>query len=105
MLDESCQQIWCYQPRGKPARTSVRDFIDPEVGRAIPYGVYDLGADEGWVSVGDDADTAGFAVATIGRWWVQMGRHGYPEATNLLICAEAGGSNGYRLRAFKVELA
>jgi hypothetical protein len=94
-----------YQPQGKPARTQVHDFIDPEMGKAIPYGVYDLGADEGWVSVGDDADTASFAVATIGRWWAQMGRHRYPEATKLLICADAGGSNGYRLRAFKVELA
>jgi Rhodopirellula transposase DDE domain len=94
-----------YQPSGQPARTNVHDFIDPEMGKAIPYGVYDLGADEGWVSVGDDADTAGFAVATIGRWWAQMGRHRYPGATKLLICADAGGSNGYRIRAWKVELA
>ena len=94
-----------YQPTGKPTRTKVHDFIDPEMGKAIPYGVYDLGADEGWVSVGDDADTAGFAVATIGRWWAQMGRPRYPEATQLLICADAGGSNGYRIRAWKVELA
>jgi transposase len=94
-----------YQPKGKPARTKVHDFIDPEMGKAIPYGVYDLGADEGWVSVGDDADTAGFAVATIGRWWAQMGRQRYPKATRLLICADAGGSNGYRIRAWKVELA
>ena len=94
-----------YQPQGKPDRTQVHDFIDPEMGKAIPYGVYDLGADEGWVSVGDDADTAGFAVATIGRWWAQMGQRRYPKATKLLICADAGGSNGYRLRAFKVELA
>ena len=63
-----------FQPKGTPARTKVHDFIDPEMGKAIPYGVYDLGADEGWVSVGDDADTAGFAVATISRWWAQMGR-------------------------------
>ena len=83
----------------------MHDFIDPEMGKAIPYGVYDLGADEGWVSVGDDADTAGFAVATIGRWWAQMGRPRYPDATRLLICADAGGSNGYRIRAGKVELA
>ena len=83
----------------------MHDFIDPEMGKAIPYGVYDLGADEGWVSVGDDADTAGFAVATIGRWWAQMGRARYPKATRLLICADAGGSNGYRIRAWKVELA
>ncbi len=94
-----------YQPKGKPARTKVHDFIDPEMGKAIPYGVYDLGANEGWVSVGDDADTAGFAVATIGRWWAQMGRQRYPKATRLLICADAGGSNGYRIRAWKVELA
>jgi hypothetical protein len=90
---------------GDPPRTNVHDFIDPEMGKAIPYGVYDLAADEGWVSVGDDADTAGFAVATISRWWAQMGRHRYPAATKLLICADAGGSNGYRIRAWKVELA
>jgi Rhodopirellula transposase DDE domain len=94
-----------YQPKGKPVRTEVHDFIDPEMGKAIPYGVYDLGADEGWVSVGDDADTAGFAVSTIGRWWAQMGRGRHPDATQLLICADAGGSNGYRVRAWKVELA
>jgi len=94
-----------YHRGGQPTRTNVHDFIDPEMGKAIPYGVYDLGADEGWVSVGDDADTAGFAVATIGRWWAQMGRHRYPKATRLLICADAGGSNGYRIRAWKVELA
>ena len=90
---------------GTPVRTKVHDFIDPEMGKAIPYGVYDLGAHEGWVSVGDDADTAGFAVASIARWWAQMGRSRYPEATELLICADAGGSNGYRIRAWKVELA
>ncbi len=94
-----------YQPAKKPTRTQVHDFIDPEMGKAIPYGVYDLGADEDWVSVGNDADTAGFAVASIGRWWAQMGRHRYPDATKLLVCADAGGSNGYRLRAWKVELA
>ncbi len=94
-----------YHPRGEPTRTQVHDFIDPEIGKAIPYGVYDLGADEGWVSVGNDADTAGFAVSTIGRWWAQMGRYRYPGATKLLVCADAGGSNGYRIRAWKVELA
>jgi hypothetical protein len=94
-----------FQPKGTPARTKVHDFIDPEMGKAIPYGVYDLGADEGWVSVGDDADTASFAVATISRWWAQMGRLRYPDATRLLVCADAGGSNGYRIRAWKVELA
>ena len=94
-----------FQPKRTPTRTKVHDFIDPEMGKAIPYGVYDLGADEGWVSVGDDADTAGFAVATISRWWAQMGRSRYPDATRLLVCADAGGSNGYRIRAWKVELA
>jgi hypothetical protein len=94
-----------YQPKGEPVRTLVHDFIDPDMGKAIPYGVYDMGANEGWVSVGEDADTAGFAVATIKRWWEQMGRPRYPEATKLLICADSGGSNGYRLRAWKVELA
>jgi Rhodopirellula transposase DDE domain len=94
-----------WQPKGKPERVKVHDFIDPEMGKAIPYGVYDLGGDQGWVSVGDDADTAGFAVATIGRWWEQMGRARYPDATRLLVCADAGGSNGYRVRAWKVELA
>ena len=94
-----------YQPKGEPVRTLVHDFIDPDMGKAIPYGVYDMGANEGWVSVGEDADTAAFAVATIKRWWEQMGRPRYPEATKLLICADSGGSNGYRLRAWKVELA
>ncbi len=94
-----------YHEKGRPTRTQVHDFIDPEMPKAIPYGVYDLGGDEGWVSVGNDADTAAFAVATIGRWWAQMGRARYPKATKLLVCADAGGSNGYRVRAWKVELA
>ncbi len=94
-----------WQPKGKPTRTKVHDFIDPEMGKAIPYGVYDLGADEGWVSVGEDADTAAFAVSTIEHWWAQMGQARYPQATKLLICADAGGSNGYRIRAWKLQLA
>jgi transposase len=94
-----------WQPAGSPERVGVHDFIDPEMPKAIPYGVYDLGGDEGWVSVGNDADTAAFAVATIGRWWAQMGQARYPKATRLLVCADAGGSNGYRIRAWKVELA
>ena len=69
------------------------------------YGVYDLAEDEGWVSVGDDADSASFAVTTISRWWAEMGRHRYRDATKLLTCADAGGSNGYRSRGWKVELA
>jgi hypothetical protein len=94
-----------WEPQGEPVRTRVHDFIDPDMGKAIPYGVYDMGANEGWVSVGDDADTAAFAVATIGRWWEQMGKERYPAARKLLVCADAGGSNGYRVRAWKVQLA
>ncbi|MGH9170110.1 MAG: ISAzo13 family transposase [Acidimicrobiales bacterium] len=94
-----------YQPKGSPERVDVHDFPDKEVGKAIPYGVYDIGQNEGFVSVGDDADTAAFAVATIGRWWDMMGRHSYPAARRLLVTADAGGSNGYRVRLWKVELA
>jgi transposase len=93
-----------WQPEKKPTRVDVHDFPDPEVGKAIPYGVYDVGANEGFVSVGDDADTAAFAVATIGRWWDEVGRLAYPDATRLLITADAGGSNGYRNRLWKLEL-
>jgi hypothetical protein len=94
-----------YQPTGEPERVRVHDFVDPEQGRAIPYGVYDLGNDEGWVSVGDAADTAEFAVESIRRWWRNMGVERFPNASRLLITADAGGSNGYRVRAWKVELA
>jgi len=94
-----------YQPAGEPERVSTHDFVDPELGRAIPYGIYDTVNDEGWVSVGDTADTAEFAVASIRRWWRQMGAARFPDATRLLITADAGGSNGYRVRAWKVELA
>jgi len=93
-----------WQPKGSPVRVDVHDFPDPQVGKAIPYGVYDLGADAGWVSVGDDHDTAAFAVATIRRWWEQVGKQAYPQATRLLITADAGGSNSYRSRLWKVEL-
>jgi hypothetical protein len=86
-------------------RVGVHDFPDPEVGKAIPYGIYDLGANAGWVSVGTDHDTAAFAVATLRRWWEQIGRAAYPAATRLLVCADAGGSNGYRVRLWKTELA
>jgi hypothetical protein len=72
---------------------AVHDFPDPKVGKAIPFGVYDLGADEGFVVVGDDHDTAAFAVATVGRWWDMTGSVAYPDATRLLITADAGGSN------------
>src|SRR5918993_1434654 len=93
-----------WQPKGSPVRVDVHDFPDPNIGKAIPYGVYDLGANTGWVSVGDDHDTAAFAVATIRRWWDMVGSQAYPQATRLLITADAGGSNGYRSRLWKVEL-
>ena len=93
-----------WQPEKSPTRVDVHDFPDPEVGKAIPYGVYDLAANEGYVAVGDDADTAAFAVATIRRWWDEVGRVAYPDATRLLITADAGGSNGYRNRLWKREL-
>ena len=94
-----------WQPAGEPVRVEVHDFIDPAVGKAIPYGVYDVAADQGWVSVGADHDTAAFAVATIGRWWDMVGAVAYPKAKRLLITADAGGSNSYRSRLWKVELA
>ena len=79
-----------YQPQGEPERVRVHDFVDPNQGRAIPYGVYDLGNNEGWVSVGDTADTAEFAVESIRRWWRTMGAERFPTATRLLITADAG---------------
>jgi hypothetical protein len=93
---------------GAPERVNVHDFKDPSLGayaKAIPYGVYDLANNEGWVNVGDTADTSEFAVESIRRWWHQMGRERFADATSLLITADAGGSNGYRVRAWKVELA
>jgi transposase len=92
------------RPKGKPEPVRVHDFVDPERGRATPYGVYDLGRNHGWVSVGMDHDTAEFAVETIRRWWRSMGQPAYPGATRLLITADAGGSNGSRLRLWKVAL-
>ena len=97
-----------WQPAGEPERVNVHDFADRSLGefaKAIPYGIYDVANDEGWVSVGDSADTAEFAVESIRRWWNQMGRARFPDATRLLITADAGGSNGYRLRAWKWHLA
>jgi len=93
-----------WRPRGQPQPVQVHDFVQPELGRAIPYGVYDLSANTGWVSVGIDHDTAAFAVASIRRWWQAMGRRVYPRARRLLITADAGGSNGARVRLWKVEL-
>ena len=82
----------------------MHDFKVPELGRVTPYGVYDLGANAGWVGVGIDHDTAAFAVATIGRWWAEEGRARYPQAGRLLITADGGGSNGSRTRLWKREL-
>ena len=79
-----------WHPQGEPTRVGVHDFVDPEVGRAIPYGIYDVANDEGWVSVGDTADTAEFAVESIRRWWTQMGADRFPDAAKLLITADAG---------------
>jgi transposase len=92
------------RPKGDPEPVRMHDFVIPELGRASPYGVYDLAANEAWVSVGTDHDTAAFAVESIRRWWATMGRALYPDATRLLVTADAGGSNGYRLRLWKLEL-
>ena len=94
-----------WQPKGRPARVKTHDFADPVLGTVIPYGVYDLAADTGWVSVGTDHNTAAFAVESIRRWWQALGQATYPQARRLLLTADAGGSNGYRLRAWKAGLA
>ncbi|MGH8527068.1 MAG: ISAzo13 family transposase, partial [Gammaproteobacteria bacterium] len=93
-----------WRPKGTPEPVRVHDFLIPSQGKAIPYGVYDLQRNEGWVSVGIDHDTASFAVKAIGRWWKVMGQSAYASAPSLLITADAGGSNGSRLRLWKWEL-
>jgi hypothetical protein len=93
-----------WQPQGRPEPVNVHDFPDKQVGKAIPYGVYDVGRNAGWVTVGRDHDTATFAVASLRRWWQVVGMDAYPGAERLLICADGGGSNGYRVRLWKVEL-
>jgi hypothetical protein len=93
-----------WQPSGAPQAVNVHDFPDPELGKAIPYGVYDVTANAGWVSVGMDHDTAQFAVESLSNWWRQMGREAYPEARELLVMADGGGSNGARLRLWKMAL-
>jgi hypothetical protein len=93
-----------WRPKGRPEPVRVHDFLIPDQGKAIPYGVYDLHRNEGWVSVGIDHDTASFAVNAIRRWWRLMGRGAYPGARALLITADAGGSNGPRVRLWKWEL-
>jgi hypothetical protein len=93
-----------WQPKGKPEQVQGHDFPNPKLGKANPYGVYDQNANIGWVSVGTDHDTSEFAVESIRRWWNNMGRMRYPDATELLITTDGGGSNGYRVRLWKVAL-
>jgi hypothetical protein len=95
-----------WQPAGQPEEVRVYDFVDkaPDKGRVTPYGVYDLTANEGWVSVGTDHDTARFAAQTIGKWWREMGHARYPSATELLVTADGGGSNSSRCRLWKIAL-
>lgn len=93
-----------WRPEGDPEKVNVYDFVDKELGRANPYGVYDLANNTAWVSVGTDHDTASFAVSTIQRWWHSMGKSAYPEAKELMIMADGGGSNGSRVRLWKLEL-
>jgi hypothetical protein len=93
-----------WRPKGAPETVRVYDFIDPVLGKVAPYGVYDVAANQGWVSVGITHDTAEFAVESIRRWWREMGQPLYPEARRLLITADCGGSNGYRVRLWRVQL-
>ena len=93
-----------WRPQGKPEKVQIHDFLDPEEAKAIPYGIYDLARNQGWVNGGCDHDTASFAVGSIRRWWRSMGQEQYPQARRLLICADSGGSNGYRLRLWKYEM-
>ena len=93
-----------WRPKGDPEKALVHDFPNDAIGKAIPYGVYDMARNEAYVNVGRDHDTPAFAVASIRRWWMTMGRTAYPGAKTLFITADAGGSNGYRLRSWKVEL-
>lgn len=93
-----------WQPKGTPEKTLVHDFPQDATGKAIPYGVYDMGRNEAWVNIGRDHDTPAFAVASISRWWDAMGKRSYPGADELFITADAGGSNGYRSRVWKHEL-
>jgi transposase len=93
-----------WRPKGEPEDVLVHDFVNRELGRAVPYGVYDMAGNVGWVSVGIDHDTAAFAVNAVRKWWTVMGRARYPKARSLLITADGGGSNGTRLRLWKIEL-
>jgi Rhodopirellula transposase DDE domain len=93
-----------WRPKGRPEPVRIHDFIDPKLSRAVPYGVYDITNNVGWVSVGTDHDTASFAVNAIRRWWRAMGKKRHPKAKRLMISADGGGSNGYRVRLWKIEL-
>jgi transposase len=93
-----------WQPKGQPVAVRVHDFVDPQLGKVAPYGVYDIAANTGWVSVGISADTGEFATATIQRWWDRIAVNGYDHPTRLLITADGGGSNGSRLRAWKLGI-
>jgi transposase len=93
-----------WRPTAQPELVRTHDFKDPELGKAVPYGIYDVGRDEGWVSVGIDNDTAQFAVGAIAGWWEHLGRERYPDARTLTITADCGGSNGNRTRLWKTEL-
>ena len=94
-----------YQPTGQPEQVNVHDFPDKDLGKAIPYGIYDVSDNTGWVTVGTDHDTSAFAVATLRSWWDTIGKARYATADRILICADGGGSNGSRVRAWKIELA
>jgi hypothetical protein len=94
-----------WRPKGEPQAVRTHDFPGDSTGKAVPYGVYDITGNAGWVSVGTDHDTAAFAVESIRRWWTAAGSSDYPAVRRLLITADAGGSNGYRTRAWKAELA
>jgi hypothetical protein len=94
-----------WEPKGRPVEVRVHDFIVPELGKAIPYGIYDIERNVGWVNVGQDHETAAFAVESLRRWWRGDGALAYPDADQLLICADGGGSNGYRVRLWKYELS
>ena len=93
-----------WRPAGNPEDVETHDFIDPELSRAVPFGVYDIHNNTGWVSVGTDHDTASFAVNAVRRWWRTMGKRRHSKAKRLLVTADSGGSNGYRIRLWKLEL-
>jgi hypothetical protein len=93
-----------WRPKGSPELVNIHDFIDPKLSRAVPHGVYDIANNVGWVSVGTDHDTASFAVHAIRRWWRTMGKKRHPKAKRLMITADGGGSNGCRVRLWRVEL-